>query len=90
MEIAGSVERAGQDAQPAVLSVPSGRSPFWTSLRLDFERVALTGCTVLAASRQEPPLKVVRAFELEDGAALVHLHNVSGGLLGGDRLELVS
>jgi urease accessory protein len=89
MEIAGSVERAGQDAQPAVLSVPSGRSPFWTSLRLDFERVALTGCTVLAASRQEPPLKVVRAFELEDGAALVHLHNVSGGLLGGDRLELV-
>ena len=28
---------------------------------------------------------MVRAFPLEDGAALVHLHNVSGGLLGGDR-----
>jgi urease accessory protein len=89
MEIAGSVERAGQDTQPAVVSVPSGRSPLWASLRLDFERVSLTGCTVLAASRQDPPLKVVRAFEVEDGATLVHLHNVSGGLLGGDRLELV-
>jgi urease accessory protein len=89
MEIAGSVARAGQDAQSAVLSVPSGRNPVLASLRLDFERVALTGCTVMAASRQDPPLKVVRAFEVEDGAALVHLHNVSGGLLGGDRLELV-
>jgi urease accessory protein len=89
MEIAGSVERAGQDARPAVLSAPSGRHPLLASLRLDFEHVALTGRTVLAASRQDPPLKVVRAFEAEDGAALVHLHNVSGGLLGGDRLELV-
>jgi urease accessory protein len=89
MEIAGSVERARQEAQPAVFSVASGRSPLSASLRLDFERVALTGCSVLAASRQDPPLKVVRAFEVEDGAALVHLHNVSGGLLGGDRLELV-
>jgi len=89
MEIAGSVERAGQDAQLTVLFVRSGRSPLSASLRLDFERVALAGRTVLAASRQDPPLKVVRAFEVEDGAALVHLHNVSGGLLGGDRLELV-
>ena len=89
MEIAGSVERARQDAQSGVLSVPSVRHPVLALLRLDFERVALTGRTVLAASRQDPPLKVVRAFEVEDGAALVHLHNVSGGLLGGDRLELV-
>ena len=37
---------------------------------------------------QEPPLRVVRAFELADGAALVHLHNLSGGVLGGDRLEM--
>jgi len=43
---------------------------------------------VIAASRQEPPLKVVRAFVLQDGAALAHLHNVSGGLLGGDQLVL--
>ena len=30
----------------------------------------------------------MRAFPLADGAALVHLHNVSGGLLGGDQLGL--
>lgn len=37
---------------------------------------------------QQPPLKVVRAFTQENGAALVHLHNVSGGILAGDRLSL--
>lgn len=58
------------------------------SLRLEFEREEVTGRTVLARSDQDPPLKVVRAFTLEDGAALVHLHNVSGGLLGGDDLSL--
>lgn len=35
-----------------------------------------------------PPLRVIRAFDLDGGAALVHLHNVSGGLLGGDHLEM--
>jgi urease accessory protein len=58
------------------------------SLTLDFARDEFTGHTVLAASRQEPPLKVVRAFAVQDGAALAHLHNVSGGLLGGDQLAL--
>jgi urease accessory protein len=57
-------------------------------LRLEFARDDATGETLLAASHQEPPLRVVRAFALRDGAALVHLHNVSGGLLGGDRLAL--
>lgn len=37
---------------------------------------------------QIPPLKVIRAFDLADGSALVHLHNVSGGILGGDNLSL--
>ena len=58
------------------------------SLHLDFERDEANGRTILASSTQEPPLRVVRAFTLEDGAALVHLHNVSGGLLGGDCLAL--
>ena len=57
------------------------------ALDLHFTRAA-TGQTILAASRQEPPLKVVRGFSLADGAALVHLHNVSGGLLGGDQFAL--
>jgi urease accessory protein len=37
---------------------------------------------------QDPPWKVIRAFQQANGAALVHLHNVSGGILAGDRLSL--
>jgi urease accessory protein len=84
MEMMADVAETGRGAKP-VLSLPNHVQ---ASLRLDFERDELTGPTVLAASHQEPPLRVVRAFGLEDGAALVHLHNVSGGLLGGDRLRL--
>lgn len=58
------------------------------SLRLVFEHEAATRATRLAASVQEPPLRVVRGFAQSDGAALVHLHNVSGGLLGGDSLAM--
>jgi urease accessory protein len=36
---------------------------------------------------QHPPLQIIRAFPLEGGGALVHLHNLSGGVLGGDCLE---
>jgi urease accessory protein len=64
------------------------RSYVDAELRLEFARDDATGETMLAGSHQEPPLRVVRAFALCDGAALVHLHNVSGGLLGGDRLAL--
>ena len=74
-----------KDMQPSSISF---RPRLEASLALDFVRDAATGETVLSASVQEPPLRVVRAFALEDGAALAHLHNVSGGLLGGDRLSL--
>jgi urease accessory protein len=66
----------------------AARNHVHAELRLEFARDDTTGRTVLAASHQEPPLRVVRAFAEEDGAALVHLHNVSGGLIGGDRLAL--
>ncbi len=59
------------------------------SLALRFEYDAARRTAVLQASSQEPPLKVVRAFSLEDGSALIHLHNVSGGLLGGDQLRMM-
>ena len=39
-------------------------------------------------SSQDPPWKVIRAFPQGNGGALVHLHNVSGGILTGDRLSL--
>jgi len=84
----GRVEAVESNERQAVLPLAGGRSPLSASLRLDFERDPRTGQTLLAASRQEPPLKVVRAFAVEDGVALVHLHNVSGGLLGGDQLAL--
>ena len=38
--------------------------------------------------KQEPPWRVVRAFAQDNGSSLVHLHNVSGGVLSGDRLTL--
>ena len=44
--------------------------------------------TVVDTLVQTPPLRVVRPFVLPDGAALVHLHNLSGGILGGDRLSM--
>jgi urease accessory protein len=50
------------------------------SLRVDANQVRLI--------RQDPPWKVVRGFPQSNGGVLVHLHNVSGGVLAGDRLAL--
>jgi len=58
------------------------------SLRLSFARDDASGQTSLVFSYQEPPLRVIRAFRLENGCAMAHLHNVSGGLFGGDDLSL--
>ncbi|MGC2330410.1 MAG: urease accessory protein UreD [Candidatus Acidiferrales bacterium] len=80
-----SLIAAAKLAQPRTTAAPPRVE---ASLALDFARDAATGRTVLSASVQEPPLRVVRAFALDDGSALAHLHNVSGGLLGGDRLSL--
>lgn len=44
--------------------------------------------TILAESEHQLPLQVVRAFQVDDGGALVHLHNLSGGVLSGDNLDL--
>jgi urease accessory protein len=55
-------------------------------LHLAFTRT--TAATRLQVKEQCPPLRVVRAFPLADQAVLTHLHNVSGGILGGDHLTL--
>jgi urease accessory protein len=65
-----------------------GTQSVCASLHLDFEHDAGSNRTLLASSKQEPPLRVVRAFSNDQGSALVHLHNVSGGVLGGDELAL--
>lgn len=57
-------------------------------LRLRFGRAGQTGRTFLASCEQRPPLQVVRSFQSGETAALAHLHNLSGGVLGGDVLEL--
>src|SRR5260370_10279939 len=44
--------------------------------------------TRLVGCEQEPPLRVVRAFSLAGGGTLLHLHNLSGGVLGGDQLAV--
>ncbi len=46
------------------------------------------GNTKLHLAIQEPPQRVVRAFASPCGTATVHLHNLSGGILGGDQLSL--
>lgn len=57
-------------------------------LHLRFECAEIGGRTCLTLCEQRPPLKVVRAFPSGETATLVHLHNLSGGVLGGDLLEL--
>jgi urease accessory protein len=44
--------------------------------------------TRMVVCDQEPPLRVIRAFPLPSGGALVHTHNLSGGVLGGDHLSI--
>ncbi|WP_052890175.1 urease accessory protein UreD [Thermogemmatispora carboxidivorans] len=58
-------------------------------LRLGFAYEASTGRSRLLVQEQRPPLQVVRAFSTDEGGALVHVHNLSGGVLGDDRCELV-
>jgi urease accessory protein len=57
-------------------------------LSLQFEYDARAARTHLNLLEQRQPLKIVRAFHLQDGAALVHVHNLSGGVLAGDRLSV--
>ena len=44
--------------------------------------------TLMHVKEQRQPLKVVRAFQIEGGGALAHIHNLSGGVLAGDKLSL--
>ncbi|MGC2400067.1 MAG: urease accessory protein UreD [Acidobacteriaceae bacterium] len=55
-------------------------------LHLDFH--AASGATQLHCARQDPPWKVVRAFPNPAGESLVHINNISGGVFGGDHLNL--
>jgi urease accessory protein len=58
------------------------------ALHLTLRHDAARNRTILSGNEERPPLRVLRAFHRDDGSALVHLHNVSGGVLGGDHLDL--
>ena len=55
------------------------------TLHLAFE--AGSRSTVLRVKRQDPPWRAVRGFETASGERLVHLHNLSGGILDTDQLD---
>src|ERR1700686_659981 len=82
--MAATAREAFEEIAPGI----SERSRARAMLRLNFSRDSGSDRTFLADSFQEAPLKVGRAFSMEDGTALAHLHNVSGGLLGGDCLTM--
>ena len=57
-------------------------------LGLAFVHDARQQRTVMHVTAQQAPLRVIRAFPLPDSGVLVHLHNLSGGILGGDDLAV--
>src|SRR4051794_28898387 len=75
-------------AADTAVAAPPGRSRVAGHLDLRFRVSAEAGRTVLDVRAQQPPLRVIRAFPIDAGGTLVHLHNISGGVLGDDRLEL--
>lgn len=70
-------------AQPA----PHHRTAGLLDLRF-FCTAGTPSTTNLMINAQQPPLRVIRAFPLREGGVLTHLHNVSGGVLGGDQLTV--
>lgn len=66
------------------------RSGVHGSLDLSFRRGGDGPRTRLVVKEQIPPLRVVRAFDGDGEMAVVHLHNISGGVLGGDQLHLAA
>lgn len=77
-----------QHQDEAIKAISPEKTRMRASLRLAFTRDDAAGNTTLTFSHQDPPLRVIRAFHTNENGAMVHLHNVSGGLFGGDDLRL--
>jgi urease accessory protein len=56
--------------------------------RLELRFTLDGGATRMSVPVQEPPWRALRAFPNPQRQAVVHLHNVSGGILSGDSLSL--
>ena len=77
-------------AMPSLIeAAPRSGQPVQGELHLRFRVTEQDGAsrTVVDTLAHKPPLQIVRPFRLADGGALVHLHNLSGGVLGGDSLQ---
>lgn len=84
----GEVLLCTQNQNEAVEAIVPEKTRMRAALRLAFARDPATQKTTLTFSHQDPPLRVVRAFRTDQNGAMAHLHNVSGGLFGGDDLTL--
>src|SRR6266566_4187571 len=70
---------------PTIATKETGRSrPSLLDLRFSLENDS----TRMRVFRQDPPWRAIRAFQNPQRQAVVHLHNVSGGILAGDLLDL--
>src|ERR1700730_2461817 len=89
MAIQVNTERATHETSTSNRAESTPRVPrVYGRLRLRFEGREDRKQTILTECEQQVPLRIVRAFQLDDGGSLVHLHNLSGGVLGGDHLDL--
>ncbi len=78
-------------APPRLASIDGveyGRQRVNGRLRLDVAYDAQRARSVVHVREQQPPLQLVRSFALTCGAVLAHLHNIGGGVLGGDQLGI--
>ncbi len=73
---------------PSKDSVSSAMPGVNSRLSILFDRPCGDSQTRMRLLHQEMPQRVVRAFASDDGMAVTHLHNLSGGVLGGDQLRL--
>ena len=73
--------------EPAETS-DSNKQQFVAHSRLEVRFTSDGTDTCMLAVIQEPPWRAVRAFRNAQRQAVVHLHNVSGGILAGDLLSL--
>jgi urease accessory protein len=71
-------------AVPAGMPVPASGA----GSRLELSFAVEDGFTRMHVPVQEPPWRAIRAFQNPLRQAVVHLHNVSGGVLSGDSLDL--
>jgi urease accessory protein len=64
---------------------PVGRSGL---LDLGFVRPRSGGPTRMTVNAQAWPMRVLRPFIHDEHAALIHLHNIGGGVLSGDQMHI--